>query len=337
MLVSVLISCYRRRAFLPSAVESALAQNAPGSGYEVVVVKDFSDPAVDADWRSRGVRIVNGDLPVVGQMMLAGLRECRGEVVCFLDDDDAFHPSKLAQAQDAFEHDPELSLLRNGFEPVDRAGRPVPELRRVLPQPRTPFAFEPNHATGRDLSRVIRTRAYGNLSTFSVRRKPLLARAEDLGHVEACTDGSVATLMLDAGGRHRFVPERWTRRRVGTSFRSLGKGAEARRAVRTFEHLRVAARTAPARRYADVLLSWAKVDAFLNSEDGRLSLAEWLAFARNHLPRLDADTWETEAWSLGKWVAPGMVIGAYRRRREGLATLPPPDVGAEEPAPVLKH
>lgn len=336
MLTSVLITAYRRRAFLLGAVDSVLSQTLPRGDYEVVVVKDWADPSVDAEWESRGVRLLIEDIPVVGQMLRAGLRQCRGDVVCFLDDDDTFRPSKLEHVRSAFEADPELVFLRNGFEPVDRAGAPAPAFRRVLPQPRAPFAFRADRATARDFSRVVKTRAYGNLSTFSVRRASIAEREDALVHVEACTDSSVATIMLDAAGRHRFVPQVWTARRVGTSLRSLGKGAEARRAIRTLEYLRSQSRSPVARRYADMFLSWARVDAFLNSEDGRLSFPEWLTYVRYHLPRLDADTWETEAWSFGKRFAPRLVASAYRRRREGWATASAPGSPPSEPRATVK-
>lgn len=313
--LSVVIICYRRREYLPFAVASCLRQTLERSAYEVVVVKDWADDSFDRELASEDVRLIQRDLPIVGEMMATGLSNCSGDVVSFLDDDDACAPDRLRRVVERFESEPSLVLLRNGFEPIDRKGQPAPEFERILPQPRAPFAIEPVHAAPGDFARVVRTRAYGNLSTMSVRRPEILRRIEDLPHVEACTDASVATLMMDAEGRHRFDPAPWTQRRVSTSFRSLGTGAEGRRAVATFSYLRERARCPFARRYAEMSLAGAKVDAFLNSIDGELPFEDWLRFVYYHRDRSDPHTLETEAWSLAKWLAPGLVSPAYFRRR----------------------
>lgn len=313
VLVSVLITCYRRREFLPTAVASVIASSGARQR-EVVVVTDGIDAGLGAAWRRDGVDVLVADLPIVGDMIRAGLERCHGDVVCFLDDDDWFDPQKLDVVQGAFTADPDLTLLRTGFEAVDEAGRPLQTLGRILPQPRRSYVLDAHRMTAVQRAWVVRNRAYGNLSTLCVRRAALNARAEELTHIEAATDGSVAALMLDEGGRHRFDPRRLTRRRVGTSHRSLGKAEEGDRAVRTFEYLGRRVQHPSARWYAKLMLSWARVDAFLNSREGHLSLDDWLAYVWFHLPRTDASTWEAEAWSLARLVAPQLATAAYVRR-----------------------
>lgn len=314
MRLSVLITCYRRRKYLAEAVASVLSQTLPKERREIVVITDGVDATLAEEWRSQGVEVLERDLPGVGEMLVTGLHECHGEVVCFLDDDDAFEEGKLEAVAAEFEADSSLVLFRGGFDPVDESGRPDERFRRILSQPERSFTIETRQISGPERARIVRTRAYGNLSTQCVRRDALVARADGLAHVEAATDASVATLMLDVDGRHRFDSRRLTRRRVGTSQRSLGKSGEADRAIRTFAYLRSQAMSPAAQWYAEMMLSWARVDRFLNAEGDDLTFSEWLSYVRLHLPRMDAATWEAEAWSLAKMFWPKVAAAAYASR-----------------------
>jgi glycosyltransferase involved in cell wall biosynthesis len=122
MRVSVLVTCYRRREYLASAVASVLRSTIPPEDREVVVVTDELEPALAEQWRGLGVEVVVSDLPVVGEMLRTGLEHCHGDVVSFLDDDDMVTPEKLRIVRDAFASDADLGLFRAGFDPIDGAG-----------------------------------------------------------------------------------------------------------------------------------------------------------------------------------------------------------------------
>lgn len=106
--VSIIIPCYRQGHWLPTAIESALAQTY--SSVEVVVVNDGSDDNTDEVARGYGDRI-----QYVSQMNRglagarnAGIKAARGDWFLFLDSDDALHP-------EAVEH-----LMAAGEGRVDR-------------------------------------------------------------------------------------------------------------------------------------------------------------------------------------------------------------------------
>jgi glycosyltransferase involved in cell wall biosynthesis len=101
-LVSILINNYNYARFLGVAIDSALAQTYPS--IEVVVVDDGSTDNSREVISRYGERII----PVLkengGQASSfnAGVSACRGEILCFLDADDFFHPGKVARVIDAF-------------------------------------------------------------------------------------------------------------------------------------------------------------------------------------------------------------------------------------------
>jgi GalNAc5-diNAcBac-PP-undecaprenol beta-1,3-glucosyltransferase len=125
--VSGVISSYNRKEFLRGAIESALAQTRPLD--ELIVVDDRSadDPAdLVASFgdtvrylrqpRNQGVHAARN----------AGVAAVRGDIVAFLDDDDQWHPTKLARQLPAFDGDFEASLC--GWQYL---GEPTSKVHRI--------------------------------------------------------------------------------------------------------------------------------------------------------------------------------------------------------------
>jgi glycosyltransferase involved in cell wall biosynthesis len=96
---SVIVPTYNQAGFLPQALDSILAQIDPD--WEAVVVNDGSTDEtaqVLADYAARDARfvIVHKENGGVGSALNAGLRQARGEWVCWLSSDDLFEPDKLS-------------------------------------------------------------------------------------------------------------------------------------------------------------------------------------------------------------------------------------------------
>lgn len=107
-LISVLINNHNYGRFLEKAIESVLNQTY--SHVEVVVVDDGSTDDSRRIIARYGQRII----PVLKQnggqdsAFNAGFERSRGDIVCFLDADDWFVPTKLAQLAAAFERYPDI-------------------------------------------------------------------------------------------------------------------------------------------------------------------------------------------------------------------------------------
>jgi glycosyltransferase involved in cell wall biosynthesis len=97
--VSVVIPTRDRQAMVAGAVRSALDQT--GAEVEVCVVDDGSTPPVMLPRElaaDRRVKLIRLDTPRgAGAARNAGLAATSGEIVAFLDDDDAWLPDKLAR------------------------------------------------------------------------------------------------------------------------------------------------------------------------------------------------------------------------------------------------
>src|SRR5271170_7504882 len=110
--VTVLIDTYNHERFIEEAIVSVLEQDFPRSETEVIVVDDGSTDRTPEivrrfEPRVRLIRKING-----GQASAfnAGIPECRGEIIAFLDGDDWWAPTKLTRVMQALERDPEVGL-----------------------------------------------------------------------------------------------------------------------------------------------------------------------------------------------------------------------------------
>jgi glycosyltransferase involved in cell wall biosynthesis len=126
-LVSVLINNYNYGRFLRDCIDSALNQTYTKT--EVIVVDDGSTDDSREIVASYGDKIIAVLKENGGQASAfnAGFTACKGDVVCLLDSDDLFRPSKLERV---------VAVLQEGFcrrevllyhlsETVDEAGRPM--------------------------------------------------------------------------------------------------------------------------------------------------------------------------------------------------------------------
>jgi len=108
----------------------------PMDDVEILVVDDGStDRTPDLircfEPRVRLIRKANG-----GQASAfnAGIRECRGEIVAFLDGDDWWAPEKLRRVLEAMEEDPEAGIIGNGITQVLDNGEEHSEVLRENPR-----------------------------------------------------------------------------------------------------------------------------------------------------------------------------------------------------------
>jgi glycosyltransferase involved in cell wall biosynthesis len=121
-LISVVIPSYNYARYLREAIDSALGQTYPE--VEVVVVDNSStDNTLDV-LRSYGDRIrwfQQANEGVSGSRN-RGIKESRGEVVAFMDADDAWLPEKLARQMEMLSN-PRVGMVYCGLQYVDSQGR----------------------------------------------------------------------------------------------------------------------------------------------------------------------------------------------------------------------
>jgi len=118
--VSVLIDTYNHEHFIAQAITSVLDQDMAMEEVEIFVVDDGSadrTPEIVRGFepRVRLLRKVNG-----GQASAfnAGIAECHGDIVAFLDGDDWWAPGKLRRVLEEMERNPDAGVVGNGITEV---------------------------------------------------------------------------------------------------------------------------------------------------------------------------------------------------------------------------
>jgi glycosyltransferase involved in cell wall biosynthesis len=127
--VDIVVNNHNYGDFLEASIESARAQT--HDRVRVIVVDDGSTD------RSReilarqdgGVAVVLKENGGQASALNAGMAECDGDVVIFLDADDVLRPEAAARAAATFAADDEVSKVQFRMETIDAQGRPTGEVK----------------------------------------------------------------------------------------------------------------------------------------------------------------------------------------------------------------
>jgi len=182
--ISVIITAYNRKKYLLGAVRSALNQTLPKDLYEVIVVKNFRDEAIDRQLEKWGVVDLYSDDASVGGQVRDALGVARGDVISLLDDDDEFLPEKLERVYAAFREG--VDYYHNGRVVVNEAGK-------VLRKEGFSMLVRGDEEKARYAMQMI-THAFANNSSISV-RKHILEKI-DLKRCELTIDAFMFTAAL---------------------------------------------------------------------------------------------------------------------------------------------
>jgi len=123
MKVSVLMATYNYGRFIGDAIDSVLSQDYAGPLQCVVVDDGSTDGTAAAVARFgdsvRYIRQANGGQ---ASALNRAFTECTGEVICFLDADDLWKPTKVRRVVEAFAASPEVGLVHHHMEKLFAQG-----------------------------------------------------------------------------------------------------------------------------------------------------------------------------------------------------------------------
>ena len=111
--VSVLIDTYNHERFIEEAIVSALEQDFPPSDREILVVDDGSTdrtPEIIRKFEPH-VRLLRKENGGQASAFNAGIPECSGEIIAFLDGDDWWTQSKLSRVAETMRADAAIGMV----------------------------------------------------------------------------------------------------------------------------------------------------------------------------------------------------------------------------------
>jgi len=226
--ISVIVTAYNRRKYLPFALRSLEAQTLPRDKFEVIVVKNFENEESDDIISRNGWKEVYNDDSYHGRMVLAGLEESRGDVITFLEDDDMYVGNRLEEVYKAFKLYDSLMYFHNSQVIIDENGsvieRPPPSLlisKNLIGG--SPIVIDAGKLRGLakrynvsviDLALKVRAYPWHNNSSLAVRRRVLEADAHLVRELPTALDLFAFASSLRAGGLLYFTDKKLTLYRV---------------------------------------------------------------------------------------------------------------------------
>ena len=222
--ISVIVTAYNRRRYLPFALRSLEAQTLPRDRFEVIVVKNFEDKESDSIISRNGWKEVYNDDLYQGRMVLAGLEGSRGEVITFLDDDDMYVSNRLEKIYKAFTSFKRLIYFQNSQTIIDDNGNVLERPPRsknlvggspiVIDVDKLQMLAKKYVMSTVDITLKVRAGADVNGSSMAVRRPVLESHVQLLKRLPIGIDNFVFVSSLKARGLMYFTDERLTLYRV---------------------------------------------------------------------------------------------------------------------------
>jgi glycosyltransferase involved in cell wall biosynthesis len=226
--ISVIVTAYNRRRYLPFALKSLEAQTLPRDKFEVIVVKNFEDKDSDNIISRNSWKDLYEDSTYHGRKILAGLEESKGDVITFLEDDDVYVSNRLEEVYKAFTSFKRLVYFQNSQTIIDENGnvleRPPPSLLIsknlaggspiIVDVDRLRGLAKRYNVSVADLVLKVRAGADFNSSSLAVRRPVLESHVQLLKRLPISIDSFVFVSSVKAGGLMYFTDEKLTLYRV---------------------------------------------------------------------------------------------------------------------------
>lgn len=238
-LLSVVITLFRRRGFFESAVQSVTSQDISPSEVEVIIV--VHPP--DVEWvhrtiaavgvGNRVVTVVQSRSETMGGFEAEGLSRCNGSVICILNDDDQWEPTRLSTVARVFSEDPRVTFFHNGHSVIGPDGNPVSRIQgrrgRAVPPGRV---VSVDDRTRESLNLLGSLRADFNTSCMAFRSTLLRPSLPLLSQITALDDTFLFYLALLSEGRICATGAQLTRYRIHSANRSHRTGIDREGALR---------------------------------------------------------------------------------------------------------
>lgn len=202
--LSVIITQFRRTRFLPFALDSLSNQTLGPCEFEVVIVADAPPAKELIDAYSFRIRWqVIDPAARVGQAIRRGIECSEGSILCFLDDDDAFLPTRLEVIKMAFSAHAKLGYYHNSQTLMGPDGLPARKSIRAIGIPKPPKVqgqvLFPGEGVSPKLKLLKSMSADFNMSSIAIRRSVVEPHLNALDRLGSCQDSFLFFAALSSG------------------------------------------------------------------------------------------------------------------------------------------
>ena len=279
-LISILISTYDRKQYIGRAVKSLLDQNTDKQNFEVVVVKGFLDENIDKFLDANNVKRIFLNEKSLGKKIAQGVMECKGEFICFLDDDDEFEPNKIHRLCEIINTDPDADFIHDSILKIGEDGS-VLDSRNSGIQFRN-FLFTPGAGDYSALSKFLRYRGDWYLSAMCIRKSVIELVLKELQETNQSLDKFIFFAALNHGKKIMMISDRLTRYRLHQSTTTyIGSESDFlakreiffRNTVKVFGNIEGLSKDFPGGDLAKCMLIQHKINLYFISEESEAKIS----------------------------------------------------------------
>ena len=206
--ISVVIDGFMRKEFIIEAVNSVRNQDLNENAFELIVLRAFDDIELDKQLTQNKAKIIDIKAMSIGEAIAFAVEKSIGEVICFLDDDDMFMPSKLSKIESIFSSNPDLVYCHNSQVYCDENSNLVSGFKmKGIKNIDISFTNRGLKSALKHLrsSKINPGSLYFNFSSISVRRKVLLSKLSVIKKITGHTDNLVFFLALSTEKEVRLL------------------------------------------------------------------------------------------------------------------------------------
>jgi len=216
--ISVIIIAYNRKDYLIQAVQSAINQQFDREKYEIIIVKNFTDPDIDHFLNVNGVKNIFSSNISIGSKFTEGIRSARGEIICLLEDDDIFLPNKLDVVYSVFLRNPNLCYYHNNAGFIDGSGNIMNNFDTVSTRKikRVGEMYVKADEKDKKVFRLFDIGSYWNNSCICIRKSFYTKYMDTLSRIKTFFDGAIFYSALISDGDIIITPETLTYYRINS-------------------------------------------------------------------------------------------------------------------------
>lgn len=239
-LISVIVTAFNRIDYIDRALQSVRSQTVDLLSIEVILVTNFS---YNLKWPSPFNRFLslqsNGS---IGEYLFDALKCSTGQIIAFLDDDDAWEKTKLEYILEEFFADTTLIYIHNATKYIDDLSNEIKSSRlsdsKFITHHSRCIKFS-NAEIQHCLKHVLSTGGDFNLSSISIHRKIVEKALPYLPQISGGTDTFFFWLSLFSGGNLLITPNVMTEYglhayNASRAFSGEAKALELRKILNTY-------------------------------------------------------------------------------------------------------
>jgi len=113
-MISLIVTAYNRKEYILEALNSVLGQTLENKFFEVIIIKNYADPAIDKFIEENGFKSIISE-GIEGTFYNLAFEKASVDIITFLDDDDILAENRLETILKVFQ-DNNIGYHHNNFE-----------------------------------------------------------------------------------------------------------------------------------------------------------------------------------------------------------------------------